>query len=91
MTYEDYCNRVNNRLEQLANELNIDHFTCDTDDYDCFSWHSCEICQRNLAGERYKVIGVSRNSGAVELHEFEACPDCILYVEYGYLDDFIEQ
>ena len=91
MTYEQYCNHVNDRLEWLTIEYDIDHFTVDTDYHDHFSWHSCEICQRKLAGERYLVVGVSRKNGAIDTYEFEACSDCVLYVEYGHIDDYIEQ
>lgn len=49
-----------------------------------FSWQSCEICGSGLGGDRHPVHAVAAD-GSI-LH-FDACIDCVYYMEYGRLDD----
>ncbi len=51
-----------------------------------FSWRSCEVCHRPLGGDRYPVHSVDSDDDRVVLH-WDACLDCICYLEYGRLDD----
>jgi hypothetical protein len=49
-----------------------------------FSWHSCEICGSHLGGDRYPAHTIDDDENIVH---FEACVDCVYYLEYGHLDD----
>lgn len=46
---------------------------------------TCEICGDPLQGNRYPVHGIVKES----ITHFEACEDCIYYLEYGRLPDTI--
>ena len=87
MTYEDFKDRVEEKMEKLAKEYNIEYFTVNPDYHDDFSWDSCPICCRDLGGERFKLLGVRKN---LEIIEFEVCTDCMLYNEFGCVEDFNE-
>lgn len=49
-----------------------------------FSKRSCEICGSSLGGDRYPIHAVMEDG---EIVHFDACPDCVYYIEYGRLDD----
>ena len=49
-----------------------------------FSWRHCEICHSHIGGDRYPVHAVDEND---DILHFEACTDCVYYLEYGRLDD----
>ena len=49
-----------------------------------FSWSSCEICGRPFGGDRYAVHAVNDDN---EILHFDACEDCVYFLEYGRLDD----
>ena len=49
-----------------------------------FSWSRCEVCGRPEGGDRYAVHAVG--SGDTILH-FDACVDCVYFIEYDKLDD----
>lgn len=49
-----------------------------------FSWSACDICNRALGGDRYPVHGIAHDNDIIH---FDACSDCMYYVEYGRLDD----
>lgn len=50
-----------------------------------FSRSSCDVCSCSLRGDRYPVHGFEKNHK--EPIHFDACVDCMYYVEYGRLDD----
>jgi len=60
----------------------------DVDESDCvetsFSGNSCDICRRNLGGNRYPAHGLDKDDKLVHL---EICVDCTYYLAYGCLDD----
>lgn len=49
-----------------------------------FSWRACEVCGSRLGGDRLPIHAVDENGDIVH---FDACMDCIYYLEYGQLDD----
>lgn len=49
-----------------------------------FSWSSCEACGSTLGGSRYPAHGRDKNG---DLLHFEVCEDCLMYLNYGQLDD----
>jgi hypothetical protein len=49
-----------------------------------FSWHACEICGNHFGGDRYPVHTVDINGDIIH---WDACCDCVYYLEYGQLDD----
>ncbi len=53
---------------------------------DNFSWQSCEICNRQLGGNR-KTVCMTNPGHGHEVVEVEACGDCVYFAEYGQLDD----
>ena len=50
-----------------------------------FSSWPCDCCGTTLGGDRYNADGY--NPKTKEVAEYEVCPDCIYYSEYGQLDD----
>jgi hypothetical protein len=50
-----------------------------------FSWRPCEICHRNLGGDRQDCIAYHEESG--DIVEFSVCIDCYYFAECGKLDD----
>ena len=50
-----------------------------------FSGEWCDCCGTHLAGDRYKASGYNPNTK--EIYDYEVCPDCLYYAEYGRLDD----
>jgi len=50
-----------------------------------FSWKPCDCCNSHLGGDRYHATGY--NPSTDEIQEYEVCPDCLYYAEYGQLDD----
>ena len=89
MTYEEFCNHVDNRLDEIA-RVHGELITRDPEWYDPFSYEPCECCRRQLAGERYKLLALTPGD-AYNVYEFIVCTDCMLYTEYGSVDDFCEQ
>lgn len=51
-----------------------------------FSKHPCEVCGCTLAGDRYPVHGADTSKDEEMVH-FDACSDCVYYLEHGRLDD----
>jgi hypothetical protein len=49
-----------------------------------FSWSRCECCGSRLGGDRYPAHYVDSNN---EIQHFEVCSDCLMYLNYGQLDD----
>ena len=49
-----------------------------------FSWSSCDICRRSIAGNRYDATALIEDQGLIEV---SICTDCVYYNEYGRLDD----
>jgi hypothetical protein len=49
-----------------------------------FSWEPCEVCGSKLGGDRYPIHSVDANG---DILHWEACLDCVYYIEYGRLDD----
>lgn len=49
-----------------------------------FSWRECEACGSSLGGNRYPAH--ARTKDGALLH-FEVCEDCLMYLNYGQLDD----
>lgn len=49
-----------------------------------FTWQHCECCN-GLPGSRYDSSGY--NPTTKEVYDYQVCPDCIYYAEYGQLDD----
>lgn len=73
-----------------------DCLECDTPDDPPENWHDsanephfsrypCDICRRSLGGDRYPVHAFATCDDG--LGHFDACSDCMYYVEYGRLDD----
>lgn len=48
-----------------------------------FSWRRCDLCARNLGGDRYVV----KTPHLVTCEGMHVCPDCIYYAAHGRLDD----
>lgn len=58
------------------------------DDEPCepyFSWQSCDCCGTTLGGDRYEASAY--HTATKQILEYEICPDCLYYAEYGQLDD----
>ena len=51
-----------------------------------FSWSPCDCCGRQLGGDRVDCSGYNPTTNEVQ-DDYQVCPDCIYYVEYGRLDD----
>lgn len=49
-----------------------------------FSWLACDICQRDLGGDREPFHWIA---GVHEVQHGECCVDCVYFMEYGKLDD----
>lgn len=49
-----------------------------------FSSRSCEVCNSHLGGDRSPVHACDSNG---DILHFEACQDCVYFLEYGQLDD----
>ncbi len=49
-----------------------------------FSKHPCEVCGSPLGGNRSAIHAVNAEGGIIH---YNACDDCMYYVEYGRLDD----
>ncbi len=49
-----------------------------------FSWYWCDMCSRNLGGNRTVHLGLTKNDDIIE---YELCDDCLYYNEYGQLND----
>ena len=49
-----------------------------------FSWYWCDMCSRNLGGNRTVHLGLTKNDDIIE---YSLCDDCLYYNEYGQLDD----
>jgi len=49
-----------------------------------FSWRACEVCGSHLGGNRYPVHSVDANG---DILHWDACTDCVYYLERGQLDD----
>jgi len=64
-------------IQQLGSPINEDPF---------FSSNCCECCRRNLAGSRWTVPAVIKNSDIDDL-TYNICDDCLYYINYGVLDD----
>jgi hypothetical protein len=89
MNYEQYCEKVNNRLDEIAREHG-ELITYDPEYRDPFSYEPCDVCGRDLAGERYKLLALTPGN-IHDIYELIVCADCLLYSEYGFIDDFCEQ
>jgi hypothetical protein len=50
-----------------------------------FSRRPCECCERPEGGDRYDANGYNPMAEAVQ--EYQVCPDCVYFAEYGRLDD----
>lgn len=79
--YLDYQERVADFFERQR----VENLSADSDSEPYFSWRPCDCCNRPLGGDRYPATGYNREAG--EVYEFEVCPDCVYYAEYGQLDD----
>ena len=76
--YDRYEVQVEQGLEGLS-------FVCvDGDGEGHFSWTRCDVCDRDLGGDRFAAHGVDINDDIVHL---EVCQDCMYYITYGKLDD----
>ena len=89
MTYDEYREKVDARLEVLG-RIYGELMTSDPEDYDPFSRTPCEVCGRPEAGERYKLYILNPGCAQDDIAEFYICPDCLLYIETGRVDDFRE-
>ena len=49
-----------------------------------FTHSACDVCGRGLGGDRYPVHALDSDG---EIVHFDACPDCVYFLEYGCLDD----
>ena len=72
---EDYCAR--------------EDYDSDEDWYEAvseshFSWSDCDLCNRQLGGDRYPAHALSDDR---EITHLDVCDDCVYYIEYGRLDD----
>jgi hypothetical protein len=79
--YKAYQDRVDEffRLEDL--KLLVEK---DLEADAAFSWEPCECCKRPQGGLRHTMIGVTNTNTRFE---YQVCPDCLYYNEYGELDD----
>jgi len=87
MTYEQYREKVDARLEGLGRQYG-ELMVSDRDYYDPFSRTPCQVCQRPEAGERYKLFILNPGAAPDNIAEFFICGDCVMYIETGRVDDF---
>lgn len=55
-----------------------------------FSSSSCDCCNRSLGGDRYQCSRYNAEHDTI-VEDYEICPDCYYYAEYGQLDDMTMQ
>jgi hypothetical protein len=53
-------------------------------EYPDFSWSRCEACGSRLGGDRHPAHYVDSNN---EICHMRICSDCLVYLNYGKLDD----
>ena len=51
-----------------------------------FSSVSCDMCGSPLAGERNLAVLIQPKGAGSDV-DYDVCPDCVYYIEYGQLDD----
>lgn len=53
-----------------------------------FTWHSCDLCNSPLGGDRYSAHVLNTIEGKTEVtHDLEVCTDCIMYIANGDVPD----
>ena len=87
MTYEQFKEHVDRRLETLRGRDKVDYFYVDPDYYDDFTWRDCSVCLQTSAGSRYRLIGMRPD---LETVEYIICEDCMQLLEFGCIDDYHE-
>ena len=90
MTYEQYKEHVDARLQELGRQYGELMTTDNGDYYEPYSDIPCPICQRPEAGERYILYILNPGAAPEDIAEFEICGDCLMYIETGRIDDFRE-
>lgn len=51
-----------------------------------FIWVRCDVCDRNLGGDRVNCNGYNPTTKEIQ-GPYHVCMDCEYYIEYGQLDD----
>jgi hypothetical protein len=88
MTSEEY-KAYQKKVAAFFKDENIENLSADSDGDGTkppyFSNISCDCCGSASGGDRYDCTGYNRKEN--EVQEYEVCPDCLYYAEYGQLDD----
>lgn len=85
MTKAEYAD-YERRFAQGTRGFEIVSTSANWEEEPFFSWRPCEICRRNLGGDRYAMV-MTNPGPSSESEEVNACVDCYYYAEYGQLDD----
>ena len=86
MDYEEYQEVVTNFYKSLEPEESL----VASNEELGFSHRACECCKRPLGGDRWRVYAIKPERVSDENIAYSVCVDCLLYLEYGYLNDFNE-
>ncbi len=95
--YKIYCDKVEKETKGLSvstgacpgcNECNLDKNATEKEidiaNEPSFSWSCCDICNTRLGGDRYYAHGINKDNKIIH---FDICSDCLMYLNYGQLDD----
>jgi len=77
--YEAYLARFESFMEQN----DISSFSAQGEPF--FSASPCEVCGSKLGGNRYQCNAIQSETG--DIITFNACVDCVYFVDMGQLDD----
>ena len=72
----------------MANE-GLSNLTSDSDNADEFSTYPCDVCGERRGGQRCQATGYAPGPDhrLPVVNEYTVCVDCMLFAEYGKIDD----
>lgn len=83
MTKREYA-EYEATVDAFFNRDGIDNLTSKGEE-GYVSSHGCDCCGNSLQQVLYEATGYNREKDAV--YEYQICEDCVMYGEYGRLDD----
>lgn len=85
MTHDEFVKMVSDRIDKIQSDRGMLIFA-GNESY--FSWRKCEICNRNLGGDRDDYVLMI--PGSKEHDEYSICLDCRDVIEYGMVEGIDE-